>query len=49
MVRLNHVGGGRQSEYGKFHCIVPNATGIDQTIYVNIGMSFVYQSFFHEY
>lgn len=37
VVRLNRVHS--PSEYGKFYCIVPNATGRDQTIYVNIGMS----------
>jgi hypothetical protein len=42
VVRLNRQG--NPTERGRFHCEVPNAAGVNVTVYVNIGEWFVSSS-----
>ena len=42
IVRLNHIG--NPPERGRFRCEIPNAAGVNVTMYVNIGEWFVSSS-----
>ena len=41
IVRLNRYGSPPQSQRGRFRCVIPDASGTDVTLFVNIGELFI--------